>query len=315
MKRKLNRVGQSTLTISIPKEWADRNNLKKGDEVDVDSTRGDILTISSKNRATKTIAVNVPPDKEIIFRFLKLGFNRGANEIKLMFKDKICADFIEENMPRFIGLELIEKTDSYCIVRRIADIKEGEFDKVLKKLFFLVSSMGSEICQNFENKKTNDISHILEMETTVNKLYIFCQRYIYSTGWKFFKNPILYYNLVARLENMADYFCLIAKYYSKSKSVKISKSSFRFSKDVLDYLDSMQKYYYNFSLDSFKETFYTYYKLLDRGTKLYRSTYREELLLVGRLLEIIALVRDASGSISDIKILEKEEKVFYEKET
>ena len=31
--RKIQKVGAATLTISLPKDWADKRNLKKGDQV------------------------------------------------------------------------------------------------------------------------------------------------------------------------------------------------------------------------------------------------------------------------------------------
>ena len=35
MKRKVNRVGQNTLTISLPAKWAKNNNIKPGDELEI----------------------------------------------------------------------------------------------------------------------------------------------------------------------------------------------------------------------------------------------------------------------------------------
>ena len=35
MKRKINSVGQSTFTVSLPAEWAKYHNLKKGDEIEI----------------------------------------------------------------------------------------------------------------------------------------------------------------------------------------------------------------------------------------------------------------------------------------
>ena len=33
MKRKVNRVGQNTLTVSLPSKWARKYNIKAGDEI------------------------------------------------------------------------------------------------------------------------------------------------------------------------------------------------------------------------------------------------------------------------------------------
>ena len=36
MKRKINRVGPNTLTVSLPSKWAKRYGLRKGDEINLE---------------------------------------------------------------------------------------------------------------------------------------------------------------------------------------------------------------------------------------------------------------------------------------
>ena len=42
--RKIQKVGAATLTVSLPKEWAGRRNLKKGDQVFL-VEEGDVLKV------------------------------------------------------------------------------------------------------------------------------------------------------------------------------------------------------------------------------------------------------------------------------
>ena len=48
MKRKINLVGQNTLTVSLPTKWAKRYNLKKGDEVEVSEEEKNIQLIQKR---------------------------------------------------------------------------------------------------------------------------------------------------------------------------------------------------------------------------------------------------------------------------
>src|SRR3989338_11215308 len=101
MKRKINKVGQDTLTVSLPKDWAERNHLKKGDEVEVNA-RDDILTIFGKGKNEKTIELEVPNSLEIIHRFLKINYINGVDEIRMKFKDKKSIHLVEKEMPGYI---------------------------------------------------------------------------------------------------------------------------------------------------------------------------------------------------------------------
>ena len=63
MKRKINRVGYSTLTVSLPSKWAKQYGLKPGDEVEI-SEDGRTLRIEAKKGAKKK--------KTVFFFFLFL---------------------------------------------------------------------------------------------------------------------------------------------------------------------------------------------------------------------------------------------------
>ena len=43
MKRKVNRVGQNTLTVSLPSKWVKENDVKQGDELEIIEEHNKIL--------------------------------------------------------------------------------------------------------------------------------------------------------------------------------------------------------------------------------------------------------------------------------
>ena len=52
MKRKINRVGQNTLTVSLPTKWVKKIGIKQGDELDI-FEEGRNLTIGVGNKRKK----------------------------------------------------------------------------------------------------------------------------------------------------------------------------------------------------------------------------------------------------------------------
>lgn len=306
MKRKINKVGQDTLTVSLPKDWAKKNNLNKGDEVDL-VVKDNALTIFGKKVMGENILeITVPEDPKAAYRLVRCYYTIGVDEIKLNFKNKKSMESIEKNMANFIGFEIIERTSNYWIIRTIADIKEGEFEKVLKRMFNLVSLMGSEIHEGFSTGKPSKLYHINDLEETLNKLYMFCSRYIITTGWKMFKNPSLYFVLVQKLENIGDNFSFLSNHYSEFKTLKINGGTVNLLEDFLKYLNDMQNYYYNFSFSRLRELLDRKDELTKKVTKLYKSVSRAELLLISKLLDTIILTYDAFSTIFDIKVTELE---------
>ena len=60
MKRKVNLVGSSTLTVSLPSKWIKDNKITKGDELDVYMDKGEIcFSRGEKKEEKKEITVDI----------------------------------------------------------------------------------------------------------------------------------------------------------------------------------------------------------------------------------------------------------------
>jgi len=309
LRRKINKVGKDTLTVSLPKDWALKNGLKKGTEVEIDVKDHTLTVFGKMKTGEKTVEIEAQDDPESLFRLVRASYFQGADEIKVKFKNKNSMELVEKHLDYFIGFEVIERTSAYWILRSIADIREGEFEKVLKRLFNLVGSMGIYLYESYKKGKLNTFDHIYKLELTVNKLYIFCSRYTNSSGWKQFKTPTLYYILVQKLESIADAFESISQHYTETKRMKMTEQTMKLLEHVIQYFHDMQEHYYNFSIEKFPELFASKTELTKKSSRLYKTVSREELLLISKLMDAIILVWDAISNIFDIKAAENPEGV------
>ena len=55
MKRKVNKVGPTTLSITLPSKWVKENNIKKGDELELDLKNNNISITTGHLKIEETI--------------------------------------------------------------------------------------------------------------------------------------------------------------------------------------------------------------------------------------------------------------------
>lgn len=166
MKRKINRVGISTLTVSLPSKWVKANGLKAGQELEV-LDEGKIIHIFAgaiqKNKKVNVCIDNY--DSLMLKRLLNQLYINGINEITITFSDASIINYktgerieverhIKELIPRFIGLEVISQGKGKVILQNLLPIGESENIEIIqKRAYFLIKEFLHEFINNFNDFK------------------------------------------------------------------------------------------------------------------------------------------------------------------
>ena len=169
-------------------------------------------------------------------------------------------------------------------------------------MFGLVQFMGSDIYNGLEGQRKS--SMVEDIESTINRLFIFCTRHIYNSGWKL-KTPTPYYVIVQKLENMADHFSFISNQYSQNKTAKASQQTLKFVSNCLEYIKSFENYYYNFTVEGVGALLDKKEALVSTGSKLYKSIPRNDMIIIGEMIDIVVLAWDGISATFDIKTTEQ----------
>lgn len=304
MKRKINKVGPGTLTVSLPKSWVKINKLEKGDELEIE-TKGNLLVLYGKGKKEEgMIEIEVPHERRVIGRFLSHFHKLGKDTLKIKFENSKSIKFVEKEIQQFIGYEIMEKGDDFCIIKNITGPKEDEFDSILKKMFRLTLFMSDTMFNMFKSGKFKNLSDIARLEATQNKLYSFCQRCINSAGKTKFPNPTFNYLLVQRIEDIGDDLKFIAEHYMTKKEFRPSKETLIFFEDVNNYIKEIYDLYYNYDTNKLPSTSQNHLKLSETGNKLYKVAPREEILLIGKLIDIVRGIFNAASPVNAINFEE-----------
>jgi antitoxin component of MazEF toxin-antitoxin module len=158
MKRKVNRVGQNTLTISIPTGFVKKHNIKQGDELEIDE-QGNTLLMSKETGSRPRKKASICLDKFNKFmttRVLHELYRQGVEEIELTFNIQTLydhknnnevklEDHIKKTIDRFIGMEIVSQTKNKILLESLMNKEEYEkMDVVKNRIFFLIKEFTNE---------------------------------------------------------------------------------------------------------------------------------------------------------------------------
>ena len=161
MKRKINLVGQNTLTVSLPSKWAKKHEIKKGDEIEVYEEKDRLIFLSQEyKKKPKNAVINL--DEFSLFmlkRHLSVFYRQGVEEIVMKYTKKTIYDYktdkekpiypeVKKLTQRFIGMEIISHTDKKIVLESLISREEiNKIDMIQKRVVFLIKEFLNEFIQ------------------------------------------------------------------------------------------------------------------------------------------------------------------------
>lgn len=251
--RRIVKAGQSSYTVSLPKDWIDKNKLKKGDAVYINSKSDKELVISLEQSSqvltnNKETIINV--DKKSIpsiQREITSAYVNGNNAI-ILSGDELAskAGDVRKLIHDFVALEVTEQTSKRVTAHNLLDLKEVSVDKTLRRIDMIIRSMFQDVPNAFSNPALR--SNISFMDHDVNRLYFLLFR-ITKMGLKdhlivnelnlSYHGLFESWNLCLNLENLSDIINNVCSFNVKpSSDFKKVVSSLESC-----YLDAMKAYY------------------------------------------------------------------------
>lgn len=252
--RRLVKAGQASHTISLPKDWLDRNSLKKGDLVYLTEKSDKELTITPESKEEqpqeqKEITIQID-GKELstVQREITSAYINNYNTIRLL-GDSITEKTknIRKMLHDFVALEVSEQTAKSITAKDLLNLKEISIEKTIRRMDMLVRSMIQDSIEAID--KPDLAQSVVVRDYEVNRAYFLLMRLLKSSlnnkaTAEHFKlsndNVLKFYTLTLNLENFAD----AAKQLSENGvKQKKEKSKTVFKKVERCYLDAMKAYF------------------------------------------------------------------------
>lgn len=256
MKRKVIQIANSTQLISLPRKWAQKHNVKKGDELEVTIDGAQLLIGGKKSSEPMATTLEFKKGEPYIKRALSTKYKLGYDEVEITYAEPSMINDIKKHTEDLLGFEIIHQSAKRCIVKNVASTMESEFDNILRRIFLMLVSLARDSYTAVQNKETNELATIADLEKTNNKLTFFCERILNKYGYPEEKRQCLLHTMVCMLEQTADSFGYICHQLAKEKQVTLDKKTLEAYLAVVELTDEIYQAFYDFSVSklmAFKE--------------------------------------------------------------
>jgi phosphate uptake regulator len=227
--RKVQRLGPSTLAMTLPAEWASAHDVEKGDEVSLRVGGKGALTVMPESVQTEDTEAVISArglsadavERAIVAQYV-LGrriIHVEAPEGETLESAHINAVYNAET--QLMGLGVIEETPDSLAIRCSVDPEDFTLDNLLERLESTGSTMRNEAAKALAHNNPDLAQRALNRERQANKIFVLLLRLIFTA----YQNPTL-----ARAVGLKDGFPLIG-YRSIAKNLELTADN---AEDIAD---------------------------------------------------------------------------------
>ncbi|MBW2967885.1 phosphate uptake regulator PhoU [Candidatus Woesearchaeota archaeon] len=296
MKRKVIQLASNTLVVSLPARWVRRTSLKKGDELSIEEA-GDALHISRTGTPSPTGSYRLDAGKTGFDKnVLSLLYQKGYDEVTLTNLNSTAMTQVRQKVSELIGWEIVEHSESRCVIKAVSKEIDAEFDNLLRRTFLITIEMAKDIIEAINRKQYARMGDIRSLEKTTNIFTDFCKRVLSMGSYKDPRNTIYIYILVRDLEKIADSYKRICDVFLKSKRPpKISKRTADTLSRTNDYFSMFHSLFYKYDQQLYTRFTSEGKKLVASAESALRTGSPEENIIISNLLSVINTTYEMTG--------------------
>ena len=151
--RKVQKVGYSTLSVSLPMAWTKKVGIQKGDLVFISEESDGALRLTAEpgkteNNVEYVVDVDRCDNTKVLARVIVGNYVLGRSLIRVESKRRLMREQIEsirEVTQRLLGIGIIEESDRHLLLQCSIDPKSFPLQTVVRRLYVLTSIMFKEV--------------------------------------------------------------------------------------------------------------------------------------------------------------------------
>ncbi len=324
MKRRIIKQGHNAFTITLPKEWVSRLNLKPKDEIDITEDGYNLLLSTKKNSERNSISFDISNMPiQIIWKYFSAAYREGYDEIIITFKDqhekfdpaysfstpyskdplseenkKGAFQTIQDITNRFIGMEVIDFKDNKCVIRQMEEPSDKQFDNAIRRIFMLIDQLFSELIKTIKQNDFRTLEETHLCDTNLDRFRDFCCRVLNKTGNKSPHSSQLIFSTLYLLELLGDEFKQIADYLVTKKKISDRTKITKFTESIYNQFKLYEQLYNTFNHPLIIKIYNTSMVLFKTSPKLHRQQNKD--------MEVIYHLRKISEHIYSLTELRLE---------
>ncbi len=145
--RRLQKIGSSML-ISLPSQWVQSNNLRKGNTLLLEVNRDNSISLFSSevsNEDTKEVTIQyLPLSIDSLINQIYGAYLLGYNNIRIYGKSSITfedRELITRVMRKLVGIEIVDEDSSNIFSQFLLDPNALDAEKILRRMNSIVAGM------------------------------------------------------------------------------------------------------------------------------------------------------------------------------
>ena len=185
-KRRLQRTGGSSLTVTVPKKWVTQHELTEKDQVLMYAQTSGALLIKTAPRSTRAqkpavlSLANLTP--AMITREATALYIAGVEEIEFRHPTitKEQRAHIRRSTYLFMGFEIVDESADRVTIRNILDVTKLTIPDTIDKMVATAQSMMKDAVTAVINNAAEASSDMADRDREIDKLYLVIKRQFHS---------------------------------------------------------------------------------------------------------------------------------------
>ncbi|MEK6843407.1 MAG: hypothetical protein AABY04_02875 [Candidatus Micrarchaeota archaeon] len=168
--RSVLKIGNSSLSISLPRDWVVRNGIIPGQQLTIRDSADSVIEIHAKPKPSKLIAkVNANLETDMALRKVIGAYVSGASQIEVHGGNAgyVC----ELSRSMLSGVELADEREG-SLVLEVFDNQYGKNSGEVFKRFYSLTSGMIDLAQNSCQTGKDNCDEISKRELEIDRLYI-----------------------------------------------------------------------------------------------------------------------------------------------
>ena len=177
--RKVQKVGYSTLIVSLPKDWVEEVSLKQGDIVSFRrESDGGITVYPGLTKERESYRYLIDADlcdgPNLLTRIITANYLTGHDTIQIVSKKELSSRHLEEVRGvsrRLTGLGIVEQTLKSVTLQSFVDPTKFPIYGLMRRLQIILSSMLEQAVKAVVENRMAMAEEVLHMEEEADRIY------------------------------------------------------------------------------------------------------------------------------------------------
>ncbi|AHC51648.1 AbrB family transcriptional regulator [Sulfolobus acidocaldarius SUSAZ] len=224
--RKVQRLGSSSLFITLPKKWINKWGVKPGDKIIIEiSEDGGLRLVAEKVKNTytkKSIKIDVDNYKQSIVNAIPSLYILGYDEMLFTTKKNLDPKEIENVITlskNLVGIEVAENNNNLIRLDCLLDTEKLGLETLLRRILNIISKKVDEIIEYLRVQQSTEVQQTLE---DLRRVYLMLLRR--SIGNKYMAERDKVRNFIIAINStiMMRVYRIISKLHDEIKHNQIS---------------------------------------------------------------------------------------------